>query len=295
MPKNTFSLLSLPTTTNTKKVVEKFPFPIEFTKGAYRDIIFILRRSRVQVLHKKLDTRKFSFVWLSSGWSNRDFAYALRLYLDSTQTPYSYVEKNTSKITDCMVFALNDLPMPDTIFVNRSQIKKNISLIKKTCGFPLVIKDIRGSQGKNSALVHNKKELLESMIKLPKNKKFIFQKYISNDYDWGIMVANGVVVSGEKSYPSEGEFRNNACNGAKECFIAIKDIPEDIKKLAIEASRSLGLSWSRADIIIDKKTKKPYLLEVNRYPGITSGSNEVLGAYTFLSSHIISPALHKIS
>ena len=105
------------------------------------------------------------------------------------------------------------------------------------------------------------------------------------------MVVNGVVVAGERSYPAEGEFRNNARNGADERFVDVAEIPEEIRTMAIRASGCLGLFWSRADIIIDRETGRPYLLEVNRYPGITAGSDEVTGAYTFLASHIATEAL----
>jgi len=134
--------------------------------------------------------------------------------------------------------------------------------------------------------VATEEDLSRKIGELPKHKKFIFQKYITNEYDWGVMVANGVVVSGEKSYPREGEFRNNTCNGAEEVFVDPADIPEHIKRIAIETSSALGLAWSRSDIIIDKDTHRPYVLEVNRLPGLTSKTSEVEGAYTFLSSQI---------
>jgi len=286
MNKKTFTLLGLPAVKNTRQVMDKFPFPIDLTIGRYGELKFVFHQGKIQVLHKESDTRDFSFVWLSSNWDQRDLAHAICLYLKSTKTPHSYVEESTSKITDCMVFGLNNLPMPDTLFVSRKNIAKDIPLIKKVCGFPLIIKDSKGSQGKYSAFAANETELLEKTSNLPKSKNFIFQRFIPNEYDWGIMVANGVVVSGEKSYPSNGEFRNNTCNGAKEIFIDTEDIPKKIKDIAIKASASLGLSWSRADIIIDKNTGLPYLLEVNRFPGITSNSDEVLGAYTFLNYDI---------
>lgn len=185
-----------------------------------------------------------------------------------------------------MVFALQDLPIPDTVYVSRARFEANMPLIREVCGYPLIIKDIRGSKGQDSEYVANEAELLEKMAGLPKNKRFFLQRFIQNEYDWGIMVVNGEVVSGEKSYPSQGEFRNNTCNGAEEHFVDVKSIPKNIQDIAIRASGLLGLSWSRADIIIDKFTGLPYLLEVNRYPGITADSTEVLGAYTFLASHI---------
>lgn len=287
MQKKPFTMLSLPTVQNTSQIVKKFPFPIELTKGKYKDIEIIIRNSAAKIIHQNIDIKDFSFVWLSSGWNKRDIAYAISLYLQSFKTPHSYAEKNSSKVTDCMVFAINGLPMPDTLFISRKNIEKNIPLLKEVCGFPLIIKDIRGCRGKHSAYATNEIELLEKIEMLPKSKDFLFQRFIANEYDWGIMIANGVVVAGEKSYPREGEFLNNSANGARELFVDVAKIPQEIKEIAIKANNLLGLSWSRADIIIDKITKKPYLLEVNRFPGITSGSNEVTGAYTFLASHIL--------
>ena len=286
MKPDTFTLLSLPSAQSTKQALQRFPFPIRHTAGQYRDISLSFRPGEVRVLHQDIDTRNFSFVWLTSGWNCRDIAYALRLYFEFTKTPHSYAEKNTSKITDCMVFALHGLPIPDTVYVSRVNFEASMPLIKHVCGYPLIIKDIRGSKGKDSELVTTESDRLKKMASLPKNKRFLLQRFIQNEYDWGIMVVNGEVVSGEKSYPSQGEFRNNTCNGAEEHFAQITDIPQNIQALAIQASGLLGLSWSRADIIIDKFTGLPYLLEVNRYPGITADSTEVLGAYTFLASHI---------
>lgn len=286
MPKQPFTLLALPSAGNMDQVLKKFPFPIKLTKGRYGNLEITFHRGDVQALHNGIPAKDFSFVWLSSGWNARDIAYALGLYFKSTNTPHSCVEKNTSKITDCMIFALNHIPIPDSVFLSRTGVEKGMSTLQKVCGYPLIIKDIRGAKGKDSRYVATESELLEIMEDLPKNKKFLFQRYIPNDYDWGIMVSNGVVVAGEKSYPTDGEFRNNTCNGAKECFVEVSEIPEEFKAMAIKASALLGLSWSRADIIIDKNTGHPYLLEVNRYPGITSESNEVVGAYTFLASHI---------
>ena len=133
-------------------------------------------------------------------------------------------------------------------------------------------------------MVKNSKELVAKIKKLPKNKRYLLQKFIKNDYDWGVLVADGEVVSGEKSYPCSGEFRNHAWRGAKEVFVDPEDIPTEIKEMALKTSKALGLSWSRSDIVIDRKTQKPYLMEINRFPGIGSAGSEVEGAYKFLSA-----------
>jgi hypothetical protein len=286
MLRKKLTILSLPALEEADQVARKFSYPIEVIKGRYRNIRFLFQKGTVEVLHGNIELSQFSFIWLSSGWSSRDLAYAISLYLDNTQTAHSYVEKGTSKISDCMVFALHGLPIPETLYLPRSTVAENLSLIEKICGYPLIIKDIKGSRGRHSEFISSPAELLQKVAVLPLGKRFLFQRYIPNEYDWGIMVVNGTVVAGEKSYHKKDEFRNNVCNGGEEFFIDVDQIPRNIKDIAIKSSRALGLFWSRADIIIDKKTGEPYLLEVNRYPGITAGSDEVTAAFLFLESHI---------
>lgn len=279
-------LLVLPSVSNMDQVVKKISLPVDLTKGRFKNIEFIFKDNQVSVLHKNIDLKNFSFVWLCSSWGSRDLAYAVQLYLDFHKIPHTHVEKGTSKLTDQMALSLENIPVPDTLFFGHKDVRKSLSQIQKVCGYPLVIKDIRGSRGAHSLIINSEVELLEKITALPRHKSFIFQKYIANEYDWGIMVANGVVVSGEKSYPCQGEFRNNTCNGAKEVFVDPVNIPQAIKEMAIKNSVLLNLSWSRSDIIINKNTQKPYVLEVNRLPGISAKTSEVEGAYKFLSSQI---------
>ena len=46
-----------------------------------------------------------------------------------------------------------------------------------------------------------------------------------------------------------------------------------IQQLVLEAFNTLNCrGWARADVMIDKATRKPYLLEINTSPGMTSHS-----------------------
>ncbi len=284
--KKTFKLLVLPTVGNVPQVIEKFPFPIDLTEGKYKDLEFAFRDQGVSVTCNGLDLKNFSFIWLSSSWVSRDLAYAVKLYLKAGKIKHTYVEKGTSKVTDHMLFALNNIKVPDTLFLGHKKIEESLNKIQDVCGYPLVIKDTKGARGSYSILVKTAKELIKEIKKLPKHKKYLFQRFIPNDYDWGVLVANGKVVSGEKSYPCFGEFRNNTCNGAREVFVDPADIPKEIKKIALKTSKALGLSWSRSDIVIDKNNQTPYLMEINRLPGLSSKSSEVEGAYQFLASQL---------
>ncbi|MFA6536984.1 MAG: hypothetical protein WCT18_01145 [Patescibacteria group bacterium] len=286
MAKKDIKLLVLPAVPGMNEVIKKFPFALDFTRGQFCDLEIIIKNQKLQVLHQQIELKNYSFVWLSSYWNSRDLAFAVEMYLQKNRIKHTSVEKSTSKLTDHVVFCQDKIVCPDTLFFGHRNIKRIVLQIKKVCGFPIIIKDIRGSRGANAKFILDEKELKKEIVKLPKEKRFIFQKFIPNKYDWGVMVANGVVVSGEKSYPKVGEFRNNVCNGAKEVFIDVSLIPKNIKKIAIAASQSLGLNWSRVDIIIDKYSEKPYVMEVNRLPGITSKTSEVEGAYKFLAEQL---------
>jgi D-alanine-D-alanine ligase len=48
---------------------------------------------------------------------------------------------------------------------------------------------------------------------------------------------------------------------------------EAIQSLVLQAFQSIDCrGWARADVMIDAKTRKPYLLEINTSPGMTSHS-----------------------
>jgi D-alanine-D-alanine ligase len=72
---------------------------------------------------------------------------------------------------------------------------------------------------------------------------------------------------------------------------------ESIQEIIVKAYRTLGCKgWARADVMIDSKTRKPYLLEINTSPGMTSHSLVPMSAsaagmtYEDLCLHILQTA-----
>ena len=282
--KTQIELLVLPSVQNIGEIMKGIN--IKVTKAYYSDLEFIFQDDQVSILHKGRDLKEFSIVWLSSYWTTRDLASAVKQYLDFHKIPTTYIEDNTSKITDALNFSLENIRTPDTYYVKDSIILNHLDDVEKVCGYPMIMKATKGFGGLNAKLINSRKELTETIANRDQSLQYMFQRFIKNDYDWGVMVANGKVVSGERSYPKIGEFRNNSSIGATEIFADIETIPEEVKEIALDGARALGLFWSRADILIDKTTNKPYLLEVNRFPGITKLSTEVLGAREFITDHL---------
>jgi D-alanine-D-alanine ligase len=78
------------------------------------------------------------------------------------------------------------------------------------------------------------------------------------------------------------------------------EVNKEVQELALAAYRALGCkTWGRADVMLDQKTGKPYLLEMNTSPGMTSHSLVPMAAkaagveYAELVLWVISQTLNK--
>ncbi|MDQ6984914.1 MAG: hypothetical protein Q9M91_05190 [Candidatus Dojkabacteria bacterium] len=279
-------ILIVPGLQNLSTILEHFQgnAEYEFVNSRMRNIEFIFENDEIRVLCKGEDIRNYDFVWLTSYWSNRDLSYAISLYLDSVGIEHTKVEKTTSKITDQVSFALNKLPIPATYFMGGTKSNYTVKAVLKHLNFPILVKSLKGSQGNDIDVAYNKKELKKIIDGLANRKKFMFQQFVKNEYDWGILTAEGNILSAEKSYGKDGEHVNNASKGAKEVFVDIKEIPEHIQNIAKLSVKALDLKWARPDILISHPDNKPYLLEVNRHPGISKGTPEIQAGLNKLES-----------
>ncbi len=277
------NVLVLPAIDNIKEIGEKLGGKAILHSGYLSDIEITMINGEISVYHKGENIKRYDFVWLTSFWPQYDISYALSLCLEELGVEHTEMEVSVSKLVDFVKFTRSKLPLPRTYFCCSKNItQQKLGLIENTCGYPLIVKDTKGSHGENLFLVKDCNELKTAIEKFPKNRDFMLQQFIPNEYDWGVLVAFGKVVSAEKSFPAKGEFRNNRRWGANEVFVKTTDVPDEIARIAIKANEILGLDWARSDIVVDKYTNKAYILETNRFPGTTKGTSEVDAAVEFL-------------
>lgn len=282
--KNKKKALIIPAISAIKEAIKSYADTYDFTLGSYKHLEIEFTEDGVQVFHKGIDLKDYDKVWLSSVWGTRDIAYAIHLYLEAYNIPNTGAEQACSKVVDQMKFALAGLRTPNTWYSSRHKLSPYLDNIEEICKYPMVIKDTMGSRGKYASYISDAEDLVTTSLSLPASKRYLVQEFVPNECEWGILVANSVIVSAEKSYPKKGEYRNNSCNGATEVFLPVEEIPKHIQELTLISAKTLDLTWCRVDILEDKNTGKPYVLEVNRFPGITSKSDEVRGVEKFLSS-----------
>lgn len=252
---------------------------ISLVRGFYRDIEMVFTSTDMRVVIKGKDLRNFDFVWVTGSWSKRDLAKVISLYLTHYNRPHTVVEEGAgvSKLVDMTVFALAKLAQPRSYYCSRTEYLRRAEEIATVCKFPLIAKDVKGTFGRHSFLARNLKELKEKLFMANEHTDFIFQEYIENDYDWGVIVGNNEVLSAEKSYRKQNDltFMNHASGGATEVFVPKQEVPPKVQEMAIQASKLLGLTWARSDILVCKTSGKSYILETNRSPRMTSESTEV--------------------
>ena len=133
-------------------------------------------------------------------------------------------------------------------------------------GAPLILKLLEGAQGRGVVLAETQKAA-ESVINAMKslNANLLVQEFIkeAGGKDLRCFVIGGKVVSAIERTATVGDFRSNLHQGGMAQSVRIR--PEE-RKLAVSATRALGLDVAGVDII--RSERGPLLLEVNSSPGL---------------------------
>mgnify|MGYP003114930608 FL=1 len=181
----------------------------------------------------------------------------------------------SDKYRTSLVLAEADLPTPRTALITDEDMIEDHH--KQVGGkFPVVAKTLRGSKGIGVFILESEvslKSTLQAFRKNNEDEELILQEYIPINNDMRIIVLDGKVTAVMRRDKAKGDFRSNFSMGAKVSGIRIS---KEIKKLATDAAKAIGCYYCGVDIALSKRTKKPYILEVNSSPG-SEGIEEATG------------------
>ncbi len=168
------------------------------------------------------------------------------------------------KLAAHQILSYQRLPMPNTAFGNSP--KDTSSIIKLFGDSSLVIKLLNSTQGKGIVLAESQKAaraVISAFRNLEAN--FLAQEYIkeSKGQDIRCLVLGRKVIASMVRTPAAGDFKSNLHAGGKSKSIKIT---AEERKLAVRASRTLGLSFSGVDLI--RSNSGPKIIEVNSSPGL---------------------------
>ncbi len=158
------------------------------------------------------------------------------------------------------------IKMPRTIFApmtysNIGYTNYNfLNHIKSKLEFPIVIKEVFGSFGKQVYLANDEEELID-LVKEHGNSPLIFQEYVksSKGRDVRLQVVGERVVASMYRFNDTGDFRANLSNGGKMKGYTPTKAQEN---LAIKCCKILGLDFAGVDLLFGENDE-PIVCEIN--------------------------------
>ena len=183
------------------------------------------------------------------------------------------------KIVTKQVWISNGLATPE---FEELTIDSDWSAVVKHLGLPLIVKPAHEGSSLGLTKVKSVDEL-PAAYKLAAglDKKVIAETCIIGDELTCPLVGQGntaealpviKIIPPQANYDFHNKYFSDETQYLCPTGLA-PEINEVVQKLALAAYKALGCrTWGRADVMLDQKTGKPYLLEMNTSPGMTSHS-----------------------
>ncbi|MCL4386479.1 MAG: D-alanine--D-alanine ligase [Cyanobacteria bacterium] len=186
------------------------------------------------------------------------------------------------KIFSKKVFVLEGIPTPDYIGIDAvgeldfDEIKKDTGNL---LGYPLIVKPAREGSTIGVTIVENESEI-ESAINFARiyDSKILVEKFISGrQLTVSLIGKKPFVLPIIEIKPKSGfyDFKSKYTAGMTEYIVPVmldKEIENKINELSVKAHNSLDCyGVSRVDLILNENNK-PFFLEINTMPGMTSTS-----------------------
>jgi D-alanine-D-alanine ligase len=186
------------------------------------------------------------------------------------------------KIMTKRIWRFEGLPTPDWRMVRNGQETRDALAALAAPGQPMIVKPAREGSTIGLAKVTEASQCDAAYQLAAKHDDLVLcEQFISGDE-----VTCPIMGEGESARalpvirivaPGGNYDYHNKYFGEDTKYIVPCGLPageeEAIQKIVLQAYRTLGCrGWSRVDVMIDAATRKPYLLEINTSPGMTSHS-----------------------
>ena len=172
--------------------------------------------------------------------------------------------RSRDKLRALQLLSRKGVGMPKTGFAHN--LRNNKDLITLAGGAPLVVKLLRGTQGRGVVLAETIKAA-ESVIDAFRELEadFLVQEFIkeAGGSDVRCFVIGNKVVAAMERKAQPGEFRSNLHRGGT---AALTKLTPAERKTAIQATQTMGLRVAGVDLL--RSSRGPLVMEVNSSPGL---------------------------
>ena len=187
------------------------------------------------------------------------------------------------KVMTKRVMISEGLPTPQYRLLRRGAYgAADIAAVPDALGLPLIVKPAREGSSIGLTKVASRDGMAEAVAQAEKlDADVLCEQFISGDEVTCPVLGTGAgahalpvirIVAPDGNYDYQNKYFTDTTQ-----YIVPCGLPEGeeavIQQLVLDAFRILNCrGWARADVMIDKATRKPYLLEINTSPGMTSHS-----------------------
>ena len=187
------------------------------------------------------------------------------------------------KVMTKRVWLADGLPTPRYVLLRRGAYSAaDVAAVPATLGLPLIVKPAREGSSIGLVKVMQADQMAAAVAQAAQlDADILCEQFISGDEVTCPVLGSGAqaralpvirIVAPEGNYDYQNKYFTDTTKYLVPC-----GLPEGeeahIQALVLQAFRVLGCrGWARADVMIDARTRKPYLLEINTSPGMTSHS-----------------------
>jgi D-alanine-D-alanine ligase len=187
------------------------------------------------------------------------------------------------KVMTKRVMISEGLPTPQYRLLRRGAYgAADIAALPDALGLPLIVKPAREGSSIGLTKVTDRSGMAEAVAQAEKlDADVLCEQFISGDEVTCPVLGTGAdaralpvirIVAPDGNYDYQNKYFTDSTQ-----YIVPCGLPEGeeaaIQQLVLDTFRILNCrGWGRADVMIDKVTRKPYLLEINTSPGMTGHS-----------------------
>jgi D-alanine-D-alanine ligase len=187
------------------------------------------------------------------------------------------------KVMTKRILLSEGLPTPRYVLLRRGFYgSADISAVPDQLGFPLIVKPAREGSSIGLTKVTERAGMPEAVAQAAKlDADILCEQFIDGDEVTCPVLGSGAdahalpvirIVAPEGNYDYQNKYFTDTTQ-----YLVPSGLPDGeeavIQQLVLQAYRTLNCrGWARTDVMIDKITRKPYLLEINTSPGMTGHS-----------------------
>ncbi len=187
------------------------------------------------------------------------------------------------KVMTKRVLLAQGLPTPKYVLLRQGAYEHAaVDALADELGLPLIIKPAREGSSIGLTKVTERSALAAAVALAGRlDADILCEQFIDGDEVTCPVLGTGVearalpvirIVAPEGNYDYQNKYFTNTTKYLVPCGLPTGE-EQVIQQLVLDAFRTLHCrGWARADVMIDKATRKPYLLEINTSPGMTSHS-----------------------